>query len=121
VVEVYEKYFTLLTNHIFMLQVCFDNKKMTHTQLCDVNISCLLLIGDLSLMGRHYLKPCFKICFGMKLITFLFAEDLDGGEYLFAFRMLMVLSRREFSFADTLYLWEVRTNSHDKTNFITFD
>ncbi|KAL2323413.1 hypothetical protein Fmac_027792 [Flemingia macrophylla] len=34
-------------------------------------------------------------------------EDLDGGEYLFAFRMLMVLFRREFSFADTLYLWEV--------------
>jgi hypothetical protein len=33
-------------------------------------------------------------------------EDLDGGEYLFAFRMLMVLFRREFSFADTLYLWE---------------
>jgi len=40
--------------------------------------------------------------------TFYFAEDLDGGEYLFAFRMLMVLFRREFSFADTLYLWEVR-------------
>ncbi|XP_027365914.1 TBC1 domain family member 15 isoform X4 [Abrus precatorius] len=34
-------------------------------------------------------------------------EDLDGGEYLFAFRMLMVLFRREFSFADTLYLWEI--------------
>lgn len=43
-----------------------------------------------------------------QLITFYFAEDLDGGEYLFAFRMLMVLFRREFSFADTLYLWEVR-------------
>ena len=35
-------------------------------------------------------------------------EDLDGGEYLFAFRMLMVLFRREFSFVDALYLWEVR-------------
>ncbi|KAF7818448.1 TBC1 domain family member 15-like [Senna tora] len=34
-------------------------------------------------------------------------DDLDGGEYLFAFRMLMVLFRREFSFADTLYLWEL--------------
>ncbi|XP_061367481.1 uncharacterized protein LOC133310548 isoform X2 [Gastrolobium bilobum] len=34
-------------------------------------------------------------------------EDLDGGEYLFAFRMLMVLFRREFSFADTMYLWEL--------------
>ncbi|KAB2056995.1 hypothetical protein ES319_A11G142100v1 [Gossypium barbadense] len=33
-------------------------------------------------------------------------EDLDGGEYLFAFRMLMVLFRREFSFLDALYLWE---------------
>jgi len=34
-------------------------------------------------------------------------EDLDGGEYLFAIRMLMVLFRREFSFLDALYLWEV--------------
>ncbi|KAK8541549.1 hypothetical protein V6N12_014180 [Hibiscus sabdariffa] len=34
-------------------------------------------------------------------------EELDGGEYLFAFRMLMVLFRREFSFIDSLYLWEV--------------
>ncbi|XP_022758461.1 TBC1 domain family member 15-like isoform X2 [Durio zibethinus] len=34
-------------------------------------------------------------------------EELDGGEYLFAFRMLMVLFRREFSFVDALYLWEV--------------
>ncbi|KAJ0110589.1 hypothetical protein Patl1_01743 [Pistacia atlantica] len=35
-------------------------------------------------------------------------EDLDGGEYLFAFRMLMVLFRREFSFVDALYLWELK-------------
>ncbi|XP_059660322.1 rab GTPase-activating protein 22-like isoform X2 [Cornus florida] len=34
-------------------------------------------------------------------------EELDGGEYLFAFRMLMVIFRREFSFVDALYLWEV--------------
>ncbi|GJM87297.1 hypothetical protein PR202_ga03237 [Eleusine coracana subsp. coracana] len=34
-------------------------------------------------------------------------ENLDGGEYLFAFRMLMVLFRREFSFVDTMYLWEI--------------
>ncbi|KAJ9543224.1 hypothetical protein OSB04_022931 [Centaurea solstitialis] len=34
-------------------------------------------------------------------------EGLDGGEYLFAIRMLMVLFRREFSFVDALYLWEV--------------
>lgn len=34
-------------------------------------------------------------------------EALNAGEYLFAFRMLMVLFRREFSFADSLYLWEV--------------
>ncbi|KAI3526592.1 hypothetical protein L2E82_00299 [Cichorium intybus] len=34
-------------------------------------------------------------------------EGLDGGEYLFAIRMLMVLFRREFSFLDALYLWEV--------------
>ncbi|RLN09280.1 TBC1 domain family member 15-like [Panicum miliaceum] len=35
------------------------------------------------------------------------AKNLDGGEYLFAFRMLMVLFRREFSFVDTMYLWEL--------------
>ncbi|XP_074268617.1 uncharacterized protein LOC141591988 isoform X1 [Silene latifolia] len=34
-------------------------------------------------------------------------EELDAGEYLFAFRMLMVLFRREFSFVDALYLWEL--------------
>ncbi|KAJ8443993.1 hypothetical protein Cgig2_020839 [Carnegiea gigantea] len=34
-------------------------------------------------------------------------EELDGGQYLFAFRMLMVLFRREFSFVDALYLWEL--------------
>ncbi|CAM0942891.1 unnamed protein product [Alopecurus aequalis] len=34
-------------------------------------------------------------------------ENLDGGEYLFAFRMLMVLFRREFTFIDTMYLWEL--------------
>ncbi|XP_055813165.1 rab GTPase-activating protein 22-like isoform X3 [Solanum dulcamara] len=41
------------------------------------------------------------------LAIILSAEELDGGEYLFAFRMLMVLFRREFSFVDSLYLWEV--------------
>ncbi|XAR56657.1 hypothetical protein NMG60_11037219 [Bertholletia excelsa] len=34
-------------------------------------------------------------------------ETLGGGNYLFAFRMLMVLFRREFSFGDSLYLWEM--------------
>ncbi|XVE50561.1 hypothetical protein DITRI_Ditri01bG0172500 [Diplodiscus trichospermus] len=34
-------------------------------------------------------------------------ETLGGGDYLFAFRMLMVLFRREFSFCDSLYLWEM--------------
>ncbi|KAD3066995.1 hypothetical protein E3N88_34875 [Mikania micrantha] len=34
-------------------------------------------------------------------------EHLGGGGYLFAFRMLMVLFRREFSFGDSLYLWEM--------------
>lgn len=45
------------------------------------------------------------------LVLFCLAEDLDGGEYLFAFRMLMVLFRREFSFVDALYLWEVRSKN----------
>ncbi|KAJ4968563.1 hypothetical protein NE237_015264 [Protea cynaroides] len=34
-------------------------------------------------------------------------ENLDGGEYVFAFRMLMVLFRRELSFIDAIYLWEL--------------
>ncbi|KAL8530239.1 hypothetical protein ACS0TY_007329 [Phlomoides rotata] len=34
-------------------------------------------------------------------------EEVDGGEYLFAIRMLMVLFRREFSLVDAMYLWEV--------------
>ncbi|XP_042027510.1 TBC1 domain family member 16-like isoform X1 [Salvia splendens] len=34
-------------------------------------------------------------------------ETLGGADYLFAFRMLMVLFRREFSFGDSLYLWEM--------------
>ncbi|KAM7250523.1 hypothetical protein ACFE04_022406 [Oxalis oulophora] len=34
-------------------------------------------------------------------------EALGGGDYLFAFRMLMVLFRREFSFCDSIYLWEM--------------
>ncbi|KAK2380941.1 hypothetical protein P8452_37066 [Trifolium repens] len=34
-------------------------------------------------------------------------EHIGGGDYLFAFRMLMVQFRREFSFCDSLYLWEM--------------
>lgn len=34
-------------------------------------------------------------------------ETLGGGDYIFAFRMFMVLFRREFSFADALHLWEM--------------
>ncbi|WZY75808.1 hypothetical protein YC2023_022192 [Brassica napus] len=33
-------------------------------------------------------------------------ENLGGGDYLFAIRMIMVQFRREFSFCDSLYLWE---------------
>ncbi|KAI5059129.1 hypothetical protein GOP47_0025448 [Adiantum capillus-veneris] len=34
-------------------------------------------------------------------------DDLGGGSFIFAFRMLMVLFRREFSFSDSLFLWEI--------------
>ncbi|XP_024534235.1 TBC1 domain family member 15-like isoform X1 [Selaginella moellendorffii] len=34
-------------------------------------------------------------------------EALGGSNYIFAFRMLMVNFRREFSFVDTLTLWEM--------------
>lgn len=34
-------------------------------------------------------------------------EHLGGSGYLFAFRMLMVLFRREYSFGDSLVLWEM--------------
>ncbi|KAK6141647.1 hypothetical protein DH2020_024620 [Rehmannia glutinosa] len=44
-------------------------------------------------------------------------EELDGGEYLFAIRMLMVLFRREFSFVDAMYLWEVMWAMEYNPNF----
>ncbi|GMH30897.1 hypothetical protein Nepgr_032740 [Nepenthes gracilis] len=47
-------------------------------------------------------------------------EDLDGGEYLFAFRMLMVLFRREFSFVDTFYLWELMWAMEYNPNTFSF-
>lgn len=55
------------------------------------------------------------------------ANHLGGGDYLFAFRMLMVLFRRELSFGDSLYLWEVINNNNNliktpnfiQTNIIT--
>ncbi len=34
-------------------------------------------------------------------------DSIGGGNYIFAFRMVMVHFRREFSFQDTLYLWEM--------------
>lgn len=34
-------------------------------------------------------------------------DDLGGSSFIFAFRMLMVLFRREFSFSDSLFLWEI--------------
>ncbi|PKA60592.1 hypothetical protein AXF42_Ash019485 [Apostasia shenzhenica] len=49
-------------------------------------------------------------------------EKLDGGEYLFAFRMLMVLFRREFSFVDILYLWELMwAMEYNPTLFLTYE
>ncbi|KAI9119174.1 hypothetical protein K1719_009849 [Acacia pycnantha] len=47
-------------------------------------------------------------------------DDLDAGEYLFAFRMLMVLFRREFSFADALYLWELMWAMEYNPNIFSF-
>ncbi|KAJ6306466.1 hypothetical protein OIU78_021727 [Salix suchowensis] len=47
-------------------------------------------------------------------------EALDGGEYLFAFRMLMVLFRREFTFADSLYLWELMWAMEYNPNIFSF-
>ncbi|XP_021630025.1 rab GTPase-activating protein 22 isoform X2 [Manihot esculenta] len=44
---------------------------------------------------------------GASSTEYAFTKELDGGEYLFAFRMLMVLFRREFTFVDALYLWEL--------------
>ncbi|KAH0849463.1 hypothetical protein HID58_096324 [Brassica napus] len=43
-------------------------------------------------------------------------KDLDGGEFLFAIRMLMVLSRKEFSFLDAFYLWEMMWAMEYNTN-----
>ncbi|XP_013751545.2 TBC1 domain family member 17 [Brassica napus] len=44
------------------------------------------------------------------------SQDLDGGEFLFAIRMLMVLSRKEFSFLDAFYLWEMMWAMEYNTN-----
>ncbi|XP_022877498.1 TBC1 domain family member 15-like [Olea europaea var. sylvestris] len=49
-------------------------------------------------------------------------ETLGGGDYLFAFRMLMVLFRREFSFGDSLYLWEMMwALEYDPELFIMYE
>ncbi|CAN7106254.1 unnamed protein product [Brassica rapa subsp. narinosa] len=42
-----------------------------------------------------------------RCILLYITKDLDGGEFMFAIRMLMVLFRREFSFLDAFYLWEM--------------
>lgn len=46
-------------------------------------------------------------------------EHLGGGDYLFAFRMFMVLFRREFSFGDSLYLWEMMWALEYDPNFFS--
>ncbi|KAF5183712.1 Tbc1 domain family member [Thalictrum thalictroides] len=46
-------------------------------------------------------------------------EDVDGGEYLFAVRMLMALFRREFSIMDSMYLWEMMWAMEYKPNIFT--
>lgn len=49
-------------------------------------------------------------------------DALGGGDYLFAFRMLMVLFRREFSFCDSLYLWEMMwALEYDPDLFSTYE
>jgi len=49
-------------------------------------------------------------------------ETLGGGDYLFAFRMFMVLFRRELSFGDSLYLWEMMwALEYDPDIFFTYD
>jgi hypothetical protein len=59
-------------------------------------------------------------CGGLKRVNV--TEDLDGGEYLFAIRMLMVLFRREFSFLDALYLWELMwAMEYNPTMFATYE
>uniref|UniRef100_A0A0E0NML7 Rab-GAP TBC domain-containing protein n=1 Tax=Oryza rufipogon TaxID=4529 RepID=A0A0E0NML7_ORYRU len=64
------------------------------------------LCSPMSILLEHEADAfwCFERLMRRVII---FAENLDGGEYLFAFRMLMVLFRREFSFVDTMYLWEL--------------
>lgn len=59
-----------------------------------------------SILCQHLLvlRPAIGCCW-------LNTETLGGGDYLFAFRMFMVLFRRELSFGDSLYLWEVNAIS----------
>ncbi|KAL0353603.1 UNVERIFIED_CONTAM: GTPase-activating protein gyp7 [Sesamum angustifolium] len=48
-------------------------------------------------------------CFQHITLNYTLSPSLNSrrGDYLFAIRMLMVLFRREFSFPDSLYLWEM--------------
>ncbi|GJM97341.1 hypothetical protein PR202_ga14261 [Eleusine coracana subsp. coracana] len=47
---------------------------------------------------------------------------LGGGDYLFAFRMFMVLFRRELSFEDSLFLWEMMwALEYDPDIFSTYE
>ncbi|KAG2481188.1 rab GTPase-activating protein 22-like isoform X4 [Panicum virgatum] len=48
-------------------------------------------------------------------------ETLGGGDYLFAFRMFMVLFRRELSFGDSLYLWEMMWALEYDPDIFTYD
>ncbi|XP_043691718.1 rab GTPase-activating protein 22-like isoform X2 [Telopea speciosissima] len=59
-----------------------------------------------------YFKVCLLMVLSHKELSINHTRDydfqnIDGGEYLFAFRMLMVLFRRELSFMDAIYLWEL--------------
>ncbi|XP_021631580.1 rab GTPase-activating protein 22 isoform X2 [Manihot esculenta] len=60
-----------------------------------------LLSSCLCVYNREKTSGAVQVQLACKL------KELDGGEYLFAFRMLMVLFRREFTFVDALYLWEL--------------
>ncbi|KAL0435576.1 UNVERIFIED_CONTAM: TBC1 domain family member 15 [Sesamum radiatum] len=92
---------------------CFERamRRLKYIACCAIN-SCSNIMRSLEAsilvpiprVWTETSPQCHRPCPKRNIIM---GEEVDGGEYLFAIRMLMVLFRREFSFVDAMYLWEV--------------
>ncbi|XP_042447218.1 rab GTPase-activating protein 22-like isoform X1 [Zingiber officinale] len=78
-----------------------------HEHIGIISIICWTYTCSINCSISCKISKLYVIHFCVILLLKFLTVNLDGGEYLFAFRMLMVLFRREFSFVDALYLWEL--------------